>query len=906
MDHDILVIGGGIAGMESALTLGDMGYRVLLVEREASVGGKMVLLSKVFPTLDCASCISTPKMASTAHHPNITSYTSSEVRSIDRRADGRFNVKLHRNATFIDQAACTGCSECEHACTVVIADQFNFDLTARRAAYIPFPQAVPKKAVIERHGTSPCSFACPAGIKAHGYVALVRNGLFDEAMDLVLEVTPMVGSLGRTCFAPCERECTRGDLEGTIPIRKLKRFLADRYYDRHPHPEQGPPEGGSARQVAIVGSGPAGLTAAHHLARDGFKVTIFEAADRPGGMLRLAIPAYRLPDEVVDRDIENVTALGVRIKTGHRVQSLARLREQGFDAVFAACGAMQDVQMRLPGEDLEGVEGAISFLTRARARQDLSLAGKTVMVLGGGNLAIDCARVAVRLGAREVTVQYRLTRAEMPASRWEIEEAIEEGVQIQYLKAPVRFSGEDGKLERLHSTDVKLGEPDDSGRRRPAPVEGTESRLAVDLCVVAAGQQPDLEQMARADRARLTRWQTLVVDPTTLETSVPGVFAGGDVVSGPATVVEAVSAGARAAVYIGRYLRGEQLPGAPPDLPLPVVDRSVVLGRREAFSTIAPQGRRLLPAEQRVRGFQEVDLPMSEEEAVQSASRCLDCGGCSECGQCVKACPAHAIDFRQRDQDLELEVGAVVLATGFELFDASLKQDYGFGRFPNVVTAMQMDRILAPTRPYHAVLRPSDGKKPDNIAFVLCTGSRDHTVDNPLCSRVCCMYSIKQSQLIMGALPLADITIYYIDIRAFGKGYEEFYQQASDMGVYFTKGRVARIDEAPGGNLVVSYEDIEGDGERRQAEHDLVVLSVGLLSNRSPLGLFPQGALAADPYGYVQEVDEDIDPGRTSIDGVFAAGSTSAVRDIPDTILHSGAAAAQAAAYIETAKRSYR
>jgi heterodisulfide reductase subunit A len=211
---------------------------------------------------------------------------------------------------------------------------------------------------------------------------------------------------------------------------------------------------------------------------------------------------------------------------------------------------------------------------------------------------------------------------------------------------------------------------------------------------------------------------------------------------------------------------------------------------------------------------------------------------------------------------------------------------------------MQMDRILGPTRPYNAVLRPSDGMAPSNIAFVLCVGSRDRTVNNRRCSQVCCMYSVKQAQLVMGALPLADITIYYIDIRAFGKGYEEFYEQARGMGVYFVKGKVPRIEQMDNGNLVVHYEDIEGNGEPQQAEHDLVVLSVGLMPNTEVLELFDPGQLAHEELPFVKEVDPDLQPGRTSIEGVFVAGAASAPRDIPDTVVHSGAAAAQAAAYL--------
>jgi len=390
-------------------------------------------------------------------------------------------------------------------------------------------------------------------------------------------------------------------------------------------------------------------------------------------------------------------------------------------------------------------------------------------------------------------------------------------------------------------------------------------------------------------------------------------------------IVSAIGQGKRAAYYIDRFLKGESLDGITFDRRLPATEASSVLSRfysnhngngngsgesdplpvvgievpQRPLSSRLPTEKRELPVAERIRNMDEVEIPLTEEEVRYSASRCLDCGICSECQECVKACPAKAIDFDLRDEEITTNAKSVVISTGFNLFDAHRKPTYGYGRFPNVITAMQMDRILAPTRPYNHVLRPSDGKAPDNIAYVLCTGSRDNSVGSPMCSRVCCMYSIKQAQLIMGALPLADITIYYIDIRAFGKGYEEFYEQAKGMGVYFVKGRVAQISENDNDNLVLQYEDIEADGGLKQAEHDLVVLSTGFSANGDYLSMFKGCNLEADPYAYVKEVDEDINPGKTSIEGVFVAGAASAPRDIPDSILHSGAAVAQAAAYLE-------
>jgi heterodisulfide reductase subunit A-like polyferredoxin len=774
VDYDVLVVGGGIAGMESGLTLGDMGYKVLLVEKEVSIGGKMILLSKVFPTLDCSSCISTPKMAATAHHPNLTVLTYSEVEGIVRKDDGTFAVRLLRKPTFVDPAACTGCGACERVCTVAIPDRFNADLVATRAAHIAFPQAVPKKAVIERAGSSPCNFTCPAGVKAHGYVSLVRSGKYEEAFRLHMEDAPLPGSLSRACYAPCEGQCTRDKVEGKVPIRGIKRFMVDRYYERHPEPEYGPPETQNGKKVAIVGSGPAGLSAAYFLARKGYVITVFEAGPEAGGMLRHGTPPFRLPKELVDRDIRNVTALGVEIRTGAPVRSIASLNEQGFDAVFLALGTMEGQGMEVRGRELSGVIESMELLATGNA------------------------------GARP-------------------------------------FDGE--------------------------------------LALNGDG--------------------TIQADPETHSTSLPNVFAGGDDVTDPSMIIEAIAQGKRAAFTIDRSLQGLPLSGIAFDARLSVVNGKEVLGRADApLSERAP----VVLGEQfgagRSRSMEAVEKTMTEEEARYSAGRCLDCGVCSECHQCVAACHAGAIHFDMREERKTVEAGSVLVATGFMLFDPKRKPEYGFGEYPNVITAMQMDRILAPTRPFNAVVRPSDGKAPSNIAFVLCTGSRDCTVDNRLCSRVCCMYSIKQAQLLMGALPLADVTIYYIDIRAFGKGYEEFFEQAKGMGVRFVKGKVAKIEEMVTGNLGIRYEDIDENGGALTAEHDLVVLSVGLSPNPEAFGLFPPGVLEADPFRYVREVDEDLEPGKTSIDGVFVAGTASAIRDIPDTILHAGAAAAQVASWL--------
>ncbi|MFO7827855.1 MAG: FAD-dependent oxidoreductase [Bacteroidales bacterium] len=897
--YDALIIGGGVAGQEASLNLANMGFKVLLVEKDLSIGGKMIHLSKVFPTLDCSACITTPKMSETSRHPNITLLTYSEVKEITKNGQG-FNAKIVKNPRYVKESVCTGCSECEVSCPEYNKDPYNYGFVAKKTAFIPFTTASPKIAAIQREGTSsPCITTCPGGVKAHGYVSLVRNGLYEDAMNLHLEDIPLPGSLGRACYAPCEGECTRKEKDESVNIRRLKRFFSDYYYDKYSEPKLEDIEKKSGKKVAIIGSGPSGLTAAYHLAKTGHSVKIFESDSELGGMLKSSIPSFRLPNHIVDRDIKNITSLGVEYEVDHVIENIEELKSKGFDAVYISVGTHETVKFDLKGKELENILCCLSFLKSVNRGDKIDVTGKTVLVFGGGNVAMDSARTILRLGAKRVIIVYRRDRDQMPAADIEVQEAMDEGIEFQFLKNPVEFIGENGKLSAVKCINMKLGEPDSRGRRRPEEVKGSEHIIEAEIAITSIGLLATSSPFK--GQLELNKNGTVQVNSETLQTATPHVFAGGDVVTGASSIIEAAGQGKRAAFFIDKFLNEENLADFEFDHRLPPTSKEEVLERMESQQSIMPVMAYERPAKERIKDFEEIEATFKEEQAFLNASRCLDCNICRECHQCVSACPADAIDFSQREENIAISAKSVIVSTGFELFPKEKLPHYGGGKISNVITAMDMERHLVPTRPYNTVLRPSDGRIPDNIAYILCAGSRDETVGNPICSQICCMYSIKQAQLLMGALPLADITIYYMNIRSFGKGFEEFYQRSKGMGVQFVKGKVAKVEEVEDGNMVLRYEDIL-EGKVKEMKHDLVVLSTGALPNLDVKNMFAEKAIELDRFSFVKQVDELVSPAATNIEGVFVAGTASGPKDIPDTILSAGGAASEAASYLRRLK----
>ena len=904
--YDALVIGGGIAGQETALNLAEMDYKVLLVEKGLSIGGKMIQLSKVFPTLDCAACITTPKMSETARHPNITLMLNSEIDEV-KKSGKDFQIKVNKNPRYVIPEACTGCQLCEVACPEIRPDEYNCNLAGRKVAYIPFSLANPRIATIDRQDVSaPCINECPGGVKPYGYISLVRNGQYEDAMKLHMEDIPLPGSLGRACYAPCQNACTRASLEAPVDIRRIKRFFAEHYYEKYPEPQERIIEKKTGKKVAVIGSGPAGLTAAYHLALKGHTVKIFEAAPVLGGMLMLTLPEYRLPKNIVKRDVKNILSLGVEFEVNKKIDNVEALINEGFDSVFVSVGTHDTSKLNVEGSDMKGIVSCLDFLREANIGKKEDLKGKKVMVVGGGNTAMDAARTSIRLGASKVTIVYRRSREEMPCFAPEIKEAEEEGAELLLLRNPVKFIGENGNVKKVQLIKMQLEKADESGRRKPVPIVGSEYFEDVDLVIEAIGLQPSTSMFAKD--VELNKNGTIKVNEKTLQTSKKNIFAGGDSVTGASTIIEAAGQGKKAAFYIDKYLVGETIESFEFGDKLPAVDKNKILQRKN-ISFIPAINNKFRNITERVKDFDDIEITYSEDEVLKSSQRCLDCSNCRECHQCVTACPAEAIDFSQKREIVNTNAKSVIVTSGYKLFKPENKPEYGYTKFPNVIDSMQMERLIAPTRPFNSVLRPGDGKVPDNIAYVLCTGSRDSSMENkacsaecannPICSQVCCMYSIKQAQLLMGALPLADITIYYIDIRAFGKGYEEFFMQSKGMGVNFVKGKVARIKEKDdkSGDLILRYEDV-ATGTVKEAKHDLVVLSVGVLPNKEIPQIFTNEKLELDDFNFVKQTDELLRPSNTSIDGVFVAGAASGPKDIPDSILSAGCAASEVASYL--------
>ncbi|MBM3705358.1 MAG: FAD-dependent oxidoreductase, partial [Actinobacteria bacterium] len=1077
----VMVVGGGISGMQASLDLAEAGIKVYLVDNKSCIGGMMAQLDKTFPTNDCSMCIMAPKLVEIGRHKDIEIITLADIEKIEGAA-GNFNVTLRKRARYILEEKCTGCGECAQQCTVEIPNEFDREINNRKAIYRMYPQAVPNKFAIDKRLMSPCRNGCPAGCNNQAYIALISQGKFREAIEVIRERITIPAICGRICNSPCEDVCNRKSVDEALAIRALKRFAID-YEIKGWGNGDGDDSGGNGsekkkeeappklnKKVAIIGSGPAGLTVAYDLAKLGYSPVIFEAASVAGGMLRMGIPKFRLPPEIIDYEIEKIKEAGVEILTNTPIGpdlTLNNLFERGYEAIYIAIGTHKSRVLNIEGEHLEGVMHGVGFLHTIKVGREVDFKDKIVAVIGGGNVALDSVRTALRLGAREAFIIYRRSRNELLISKEELREAREEHVRIYDLLAPARILGDvEGKVIGIECSPMKLGEPDASGR--PSPIidetkdkviikadiaipaigqfpdfaslgidtvdfrepetrthprwhilplkgaelegvhgftdflravslgqkvevgnrvivvgggnvaldvartalrlggkqvyvvclekkdempaykneiieaeeegiiivpasgpkrilggngkaerleiiecvsvfdeegrfnpsfrDGTESTIDCDTIIVAVGQLVDYSLLKAADGVLVTDRGLLKVDKITFETNVPGIFAGGDVVGGPGFAVDAIAHGHEAAVSIDRYLRGANLKEGRKKTERDTAglpERKVT----EKFRVSMPK----LPAEERIGGFEEIELGYSIEQAIEEAKRCLSCGGCCECLECVDACKAEAIDHNMVPEEMvKINVGAVVLSPGNEVFDARNKLELGYSLYPNVVSAIEYERILSASGPFLGkVLRPSDNAKPKRIAFIQCVGSREE--DRNYCSSVCCMYATKESIITKEHEPDINCTIFYIDMRAFGKGFDYYYERAKQLGTRYIRCRPSNIKEvADTHNLRIQYQTEKG--EIKVEEFDLVVLSAGFIPPATTKDLSRKLKFDLNEYDFCKTTT--FKPVETSAEGIFACGPFVEPKDIPETVMESSAAAVKVMSLLKDVKGS--
>ncbi len=468
--------------------------------------------------------------------------------------------------------------------------------------------------------SSPGQYTCPIHQDVPCYIGLIAKGQFEDAIKIIRKENPLPGICGRVCTHPCETACEQGKFEEPISIRSLKRFVAD-YELREGREKATPIERTKESKVAIIGSGPAGLACAYDLIRQGYPVSVFETAPQVGGLLRYGIPEYRLPKKVVDNEISYIEELGVEIRTNTPVKNLEVVFNQDYKAVFLATGAGASQKMAIPNEDNKGVIHALDFLKQVNSGVKVEL-GERVAVIGGGNAAVDAARVAQRLGAKDITIIYRRSRAEMPAIAGELDEAEREGIKLHILAVPVKVLTKNARLTGIQCIRTELGKPDASGRRRPIPIKGSKFNMGVDNVIVAIGQAVDKAVLPK--ELEYTSWGTLSVDPVTLQTKIEGVFAGGDVVAGPADVISAIAAGKEAAKAIDSYLQGKRYEKEYKVIAPAIYVEPVELSEEETKKLERPEMPRL-PTTARVGNFREVELGLTQEMAVMEAKRCLRC-----------------------------------------------------------------------------------------------------------------------------------------------------------------------------------------------------------------------------------------------------------------------------------------
>jgi heterodisulfide reductase subunit A-like polyferredoxin len=886
----VMVVGAGIAGIQAALDLADQGFKVYLVEKKSAIGGHMAQLDKTFPTNDCAMCSISPKLVDTGRNLNIEILTNTDLLALEGEA-GNFTATLRHRPRYIDTTKCIGCGDCAEVCPVALPDPYEEGLRTHKASYRLYAQAVPAAYAINKRGTAPCRNGCPAEQRAQGYIALIAQGRYREAFRVIKEDNPFPSVCGRTCHHPCESQCSRKLVDEPVNIMGLKRFVMD--YSLAFGREKVEPVSRTRHEwIAVVGSGPAGLTTAHDLAKLGYGVTVYEALPVAGGMMRVGIPAHRLPKGVLQQDIDDILSLGVVLKTNTPIKDPKELLNQGYNAVCLATGiSSRDQSLGIEGEEAEGVISAATFLRKINLGEPIQI-GNRVAVVGGGITALDAAAVARRLGAEDVYLAYDRPRGELPAYLWETESVEAEGIHFLESTTVTRILTSDGKVHGVEFARTTKGMSIDArGRRQPKIEAGSEFVLAVDTIIGTVGQFSDLNYLDPSI-------EELAVDRESLACEIPGLFVIGGRKTGASYIIEAIALGHRAAKSIHNFLLGDNLDiedvARPPVVKLTDddINQMIEQGQVSLQGRISPA---LLPMEERVTSFREVVLGLTEHQARQEAQRCLQCGICSECLACVYACGVNAIDHNMVEYEQNIQVGAVILAPGYQIYSASLSEEFGLDRYQNVITALQFERMLSASGPTAGhIKRLSDNQIPHRIAFLQCIGSRDQEHD--YCSAVCCMYATKEAMMAKEHHPELDVHVYMMDMRAFSKGYQDYFERAQrNYGVQFHRCRVSSLQENPATRDLTMVYQTE-NGELQQERFDMVVLSVGMEISESVRDLGHRINIELDDYGFCHTMK--FKPIETSRPGIYVAGPFREPKDIPESVVEASAASAASASLL--------
>jgi len=642
INKGILIIGADPRGLQAALTLARLGREVTLVDSSMEIGESPGSWN------DKGKRWNQYLITQVLYHPLIKLFTETDIAEL-KQVGGGVETELIQSPQWVSPDLCVDCRKCLVSCPVELSN-------GRKPL---FELKVPTAMAIDKREKAPCRSACPIVMNPQGYVALIANGRFDEAYELILDTNPLPGICGRICHHPCETACRRQEIDEPVAICALKRFVADETGKKKKKPDTGNTPVSKGPRVAIIGSGPAGLTAAYDLARVGFRPTLIEAEEKPGGLLWHGIAPYRLPREIIEKEIAQILAMGVDLRLNSPVKSykdIKKLKAEGFHSILLATGASKDLLMKIKGEELKGIYGCVSFLKELWKGKTFKPLGR-VVVIGGGNAAIEAARACIRSGAQSVTIIYRRTRKEMPADPHEIKQALEERVKLKHLTIPVEFEGGGDGLARIKCLKMKLGDVDASGRPRPIPVEGSEFFINAETAIVSIGQETDAFYGLEGNLKPNQRG-TIEVEAGG-RTNIDGIYASGDVVSGPSTVVEAMASGRRAARAIIYALKPDMVPAGEEEPEFSRREYDPILKDTPTKKRSTPFHRKI---SERVKDNNEVIGPFTVKDAIEEASRCLQCGVCSECLQCEASCDLGAINHDRIKTQNFLQFDKVVLS----------------------------------------------------------------------------------------------------------------------------------------------------------------------------------------------------------------------------------------------------